>query len=35
MEENLVQTQTNEIVGTLLFLALGVIITWYQIKYFK
>ncbi len=27
--------QSLEIGGTLLFLALGVIITWYQSKYFK
>jgi len=26
---------TTEIVGTLLFLGFGVIITWYQTKYFK
>jgi len=26
---------TTEIVGTLLFLGFGVIITWYQAKYFK
>ncbi len=31
----MIDNTTAEIGGTLLFLALGVIITWYQTKYFK